>query len=309
MIHQYGSLLVGVIAALAVFAIVYGATHRRSKPVDILDFRLSAYDDLGRGPLTLDEIEMSQPFSDRFVRPFLDKIGARVARMQPKEQAEKLQVMIDLAGRPLGMNAASFTALRISLAVILAIVFAVLALVLDFMLLAGLGVGAIAGYLGPQIYLSRTVKSRQKEIALALPNSLDLLCISVEAGLGFDAALTRVVEKFDNALSREFALALNEIRLGKARQEALRDMGKRSGVPDLNAFIQALIQSDELGVGVSKVLRIQSDELRRRRRQKAEAKAQQASLKMLFPMVGCIFPSLFVILLGPAAVSLIFHVK
>ena len=118
-----------------------------------------------------------------------------------------------------------------------------------------------------------------------------------------------MVEKFDNALSREFAFVLNEIRLGKPRQEALEDLGKRSGVPELNAFIQALIQSDQLGVGIARVLRIQSDELRRRRRQKAEAKAQQASLKMLFPMVGCIFPSLFIILLGPAAVHLLFHVN
>ncbi|MHB1500429.1 MAG: type II secretion system F family protein, partial [Candidatus Dormibacteria bacterium] len=169
--------------------------------------------------------------------------------------------------------------------------------------------GVVAGYIGPQYYLKRIVKARQKEISLALPNSLDLLCISVEAGLGFDAALTRVVEKFDNALSREFSFVLNEIRLGRPRQEAMQELGKRSGVPELNAFIQALIQSDQLGVGIAKVLRIQSDELRRRRRQKAEAKAQQASLKMLFPMVGCIFPSLFVILLGPAAVHLLFHVN
>jgi tight adherence protein C len=235
-------------------------------------------------------------------------MGRRVAAMQPKGQAEKLQNMIDLAGRPLGMNAASLVAVQIALAVVLAAAGLGLAVLLNLPAILGLAFGAIAGYIGPQYQLKRIVKARQKEITLALPNSLDLLCISVEAGLGFDAALSRVVEKFDNALSEEFAFVLNEVRLGRPRQEALEDLGHRSGVPELNAFLQALVQSDQLGVGIARVLRIQSDEMRRRRRQKAEAKAQQATLKMLFPMVGCIFPALFVILLGPAAVHLIFHV-
>ena len=150
----------------------------------------------------------------------------------------------------------------------------------------GLVFGGVFGFIAPQYQLKRIVGARQKEITLALPNALDLLCISVEAGLGFDAALARVVEKFDNALSREFAFVLNEIRLGRPRHEALEDLGKRSGVPELNSFIQALVQSDQLGVGIARVLRIQSDEMRRRRRQRAEAKAQQASLKMLFPSVA-----------------------
>ena len=274
----------------------------------LLDVRLAVYDEPDLSTKTLDEMELSQPFGDRFIRPFLNRMGRRVAAMQPKGQAEKLQNMIDLAGRPLGMNAASLVAVQIALAVVLAAAGLGLAVLLNLPAILGLAFGAIAGYIGPQYQLKRIVKARQKEITLALPNSLDLLCISVEAGLGFDAALSRVVEKFDNALSEEFAFVLNEVRLGRPRQEALEDLGHRSGVPELNAFLQALVQSDQLGVGIARVLRIQSDEMRRRRRQKAEAKAQQATLKMLFPMVGCIFPALFVILLGPAAVHLIFHV-
>ena len=303
------AILVGVLAALAIFMVVVGVGIRRSPQIDLLDARLAVYDAPDDNTKSLQELELSQPFSDRFVKPFLDRLGRRMASMQPKERAQKVQIMIDLAGRPFGLTAASLSAVQIVLAVALGLVGLGLAALLGMPVILGLVFGAVAGYIGPQYFLKRTVKARQKEITLALPNSLDLLCISVEAGLGFDAALTRVVEKFDNALSREFAFVLNEIRLGRPRQEALAELGKRSGVPELNAFIQALIQSDQLGVGIAKVLRIQSDELRRRRRQKAEAKAQQASLKMLFPMVGCIFPSLFIILLGPAAVHLLFHVN
>lgn len=303
------AIVVGILAAAAIFLVVVGATSRKAPPVDLLDARLAVYEAPEENTKSLDEIELSRPFSDRFIRPFLDRMGRRVAALQPKDQAQKLQVMIDLAGRPLGINAASLVAVQIALAVVLGLAGLGLAALLNLPVILGLAFGVIAGYIAPQYYLKRIVKARQKEITLALPNALDLLCISVEAGLGFDAALTRVVEKFDNALSREFAFVLNEIRLGRPRQEALEELGKRSGVPELNAFIQALVQSDQLGVGIARVLRIQSDELRRRRRQKAEAKAQQASLKMLFPMVGCIFPALFVILLGPAAIHLIFHVS
>jgi tight adherence protein C len=233
-------------------------------------------------------------------------VGRQLASLQPRDRAEKLQELIDLAGRPLGMNAGSFVALQVVLAVVGAVLGLGLTILLALPWLLGLIFGAVLGYIGPQYQLKRIVSARQKEITLALPNALDLLCISVEAGLGFDAALARVVEKFDNALSREFAFVLNEIRLGRPRHEALEDLGRRSGVTELNSFIQALVQSDQLGVGIARVLRIQADEMRRRRRQRAEARAQQASLKMLFPMVGCIFPVLFVVLLGPAAIHLLF---
>lgn len=303
---SYPALIVGAIAAVAAFTIFAGFM-KRSTRVDLLDARLAVYDE-PTANRTLDEIELSQPFSERFLRPFIDRIGRRVAAMQPRDRAQKLQILIDLAGRPLGMNAGSFVAAQLVLGVIFAAVGLGLAILIGLPWFLGLIFGGVLGYIGPQYQLKRIVSARQKEISLALPNALDLLCISVEAGLGFDAALARVVEKFDNALSREFAFVLNEIRLGRPRHEALEDLGRRCGVQELASFIQALVQSDQLGVGIARVLRIQSDEMRRRRRQKAEARAQQASLKMLFPMVGCIFPVLFVILLGPPAISLIFHV-
>lgn len=303
---SYEALLVGLIAAMGVFFIFAGLV-RRQPQVDLLDARLAVYDE-PTAPRTLDEIEMSQPFTERFLRPFFERIGRRVASLQPRDRAQKLQALIDLAGRPLGMNAGSFVALQLVLGLVGAALGLGLTVLLGLPWVLGLIFGAVLGYIAPQYQVKRIVKGRQKEISLALPNALDLLCISVEAGLGFDAALARVIEKFDNALSREFAFVLNEIRLGRPRHEALEDLGKRAGVPELASFIQALVQSDQLGVGIARVLRIQADEMRRRRRQRAEAKAQQASLKMLFPMVGCIFPVLFIILLGPPAIHLLFHV-
>ncbi|MGH7641536.1 MAG: type II secretion system F family protein [Candidatus Dormibacteria bacterium] len=303
---SYEALIVGLIAAVGVFMIFAGLIKRQPQ-VNLLDARLAVYEE-PTAPRTLDEIEMSQPFTERFLRPFFDRVGRRVASMQPRDRAAKLQALIDLAGRPLGMNAGSFVAAQLVFGVVFGVIGLGLALLLSLPWFLGVVFGAVLGYIGPQYQLKRIVTARQKEISLALPNALDLLCISVEAGLGFDAALARVIEKFDNALSREFAFVLNEIRLGRPRHDALEDLAKRCGVQELASFIQALVQSDQLGVGIARVLRIQSDEMRRRRRQRAEAKAQQASLKMLFPMVGCIFPVLFVILLGPPAISLIFHV-
>ncbi len=161
----------------------------------------------------------------------------------------------------------------------------------------------VVGYLVPSSTISRRIRKRQKEILLALPSALDLLTISVEAGLAFDAALSRVTDKYHNALSCEFTQVLNEVRLGRPRLEALDEMGRRNKVEELNNFLQAIIQSEQLGVGIANVLRIQSEEIRRRRRQRAEEAGQKAPIKMLIPMIGCIFPTLFIVLLGPAVIQ------
>jgi len=155
------------------------------------------------------------------------------------------------------------------------------------------------------VWLSSRIKARQKEIQKAMPDSLDLLVISVEAGLGFDAAVQRLTEKADHALAREFRRMLAEIKMGRARREALRDLVGRTEVPDLNTFASAIIQADQLGVSVSRVLAVQSEQIRLLRRQRAEEAAATAPLKMLFPMVLLIFPSMFVVILGPSIPSLL----
>jgi len=221
-----------------------------------------------------------------------------------------VQNKINLAGRPYALSVNGFEVLKVIAGIVIALVALGLSGIMGANSLpikgGALALGFVLGRFLPDLWLSNLIKGRQKELRLALPNALDLLTISVEAGLGFDAAIGRLTEKFKNALSDEFAQVLNEIRLGRPRLEALDEMGRRSGVEELHTFIQALIQSEQLGVGIAKVLRIQSEEMRRRRRQRAEEQAAQAPLKMLFPMIGCIFPTLFIVLMGPAVI-LIMH--
>ncbi|HYS28932.1 MAG TPA: type II secretion system F family protein [Candidatus Limnocylindria bacterium] len=277
-----------------------------AKPrADLIAERLSQYRDHN---LTLDEIELSLPFSERFIKPALERLGSLLTSRMAKNRQVVMQNKLNLAGRPYGLSVNAFEVLK----VIALLVFGTLGL--WFTLVLGIklpiqaalvvAAGALGRYL-PDVWLNGKMKGRQKELRLALPNALDLLTISVEAGLGFDAAIGRLIEKFHNSLTDEFAQVLNEIRLGRPRLEALDEMGRRSGVEELHTFTQALIQSEQLGVGIAKVLRIQSEEMRRRRRQRAEEQAAQAPLKMLFPMIGCIFPTLFIVLMGPAVIIII----
>jgi tight adherence protein C len=171
-------------------------------------------------------------------------------------------------------------------------------------LAVSVALGAALGFYLPVLWLKQKVDKRRSEIQKGLPDAMDLLVIAVDAGLGFDAALARVTDKYKNALSDEFAKVLREVSLGRPRLEAMDEMGRSSGVEDLHNFIQAIIQSEQFGTGIGKILRIQADEMRRKRRQRAQEKAAQATLKMMLPMVGCIFPTLWIVLLGPAALIL-----
>ena len=159
-----------------------------------------------------------------------------------------------------------------------------------------------SGFFIPDYWLSRRIRARQKAILLAIPDTLDLLTISVKAGLGFDAALGKVVEKTEGPLTDEFRRTLAEVRIGKARRDALREMVARTNVPALTNFIGAIIQAEQLGVAIARVLEVQSEQLRIQRRQRAEEMAAKAPIKMLFPLVGCIFPSMFIVILGPAMI-------
>jgi tight adherence protein C len=294
------SIALALAVAFGVFLIFQGLSRPQT---DLLETRLAQF---GDRDLSLAEMELALPFAERFLRPTLDRMGNFMTSRTPANRTEALQDKINLAGRPFNLTPGGLLTLQlISLLVLTAAGFGistVMGLAGSMMFLGPAG-GGVLGYLIPSIWLSRKVKARQKEIRVALPNALDLLTISVEAGLGFDAAITRVTEKYHNALALEFTQVLNEARLGRPRLEALEDMARRNNVDELSNFIQAVVQSDQLGVGIAQVLRIQSEEMRRRRRQHAEEMGAKAALKMLFPMVGCIFPALFIVLLGPAGLQ------
>ena len=305
--------IAAIFAFMGVSFIVFGLTNRSSATqADLLEARLAQFNETGRQVVSLTEAELSLPFSDRVIKPVFDKLGRIMSRRMQGGQQQQIQEKLNLAGRPGGLTAGGFVALQLitlGLGVALGLGLAVLlATGPPVLYLAPVG-GGVLGYLVPSITISRKIKKRQKEILLALPSALDLLTISVEAGLAFDAALARVTEKYRNVLATEFNQVLNEVRLGRPRLEALDEMGRRNKVEELNNFLQAIIQSEQLGVGIANVLRIQSEEIRRRRRQRAEEAGQKAPIKMLIPMIGCIFPTLFIVLLGPAViqVSKTFH--
>jgi len=304
------TLLLAGIAGLGIFLVFWGMYTTRGSAVsgDMVQDRLAAFS--GQKPLTLDEVELQKPFEERFIRPTIERLGKYLAQRTPEKQRQDMQNRLNLAGRPGNLSPADFQALRYGLAIALFVVGLLVGVLFHSPVALALSalIGALIGFYLPPYYIRTKVQARRKEIQLGLPDVMDLLTIAVEAGLGFDAAIQRVTEKFDNALADEFKTVLQEVRLGRPRLEALDEMGRRCGVEDLHNFTQAVIQSEQMGVGLAKILRLQSEEMRRKRRQRAEELAAQASLKMMLPMVGCIFPTLWLILLGPA-VLIILKVK
>jgi tight adherence protein C len=280
-------------------AVMFG----RRQQVDAVSNRLAQFTERS---MSLEELELQLPFRQRVIAPILNNVFAKVGKAAKSN--DKLRVNLMLAGNPGNLTPAMFTGMRVVLMVGL---FGMVALVGTLGgwaagdLIKWSGVSGGIGYLLPATWLGRQIKKRQKLILKALPDALDLLVISVTAGLGFDAALQRVAEKWDNELCTEFRRALSDIRLGTARHDAFRAMTVRCGVDDLATFVSAVIQADQLGVSMGKMLKIQADQLRLRRRQRAEEEAQKAPIKMLFPLVFLIFPSLFVVILGPAVPRLL----
>jgi tight adherence protein C len=303
------TLLLAIVVGLGVLMIFYGLARTPStNTAEMVQQRLQVYGSGGvpDKPMSLDEVELSRPFSERFLRPAIERLGNVMSRSTPEKARQDLDNRLELAGRPGNLTPADFGAVRIVAAAIGAALGLLLGLLLGSPLNAviGLAVGTILGYYAPVMWLKQKVDARRAAIQKGLPDAMDLLVIAVDAGLGFDAALARVTDKYKNALSDMFAKVLREVSLGRARLEAMDEMGRSSGVDDLHNFIQAIIQSEQFGTGIGKILRIQADEMRRKRRQRAQEKAAQATLKMLLPMVGCIFPVLWIVLLGPAALIL-----
>jgi tight adherence protein C len=257
--------------------------------------------------LNLDEVEARQRRDQRLFAPLFRWLSAAMARRTPDVARVELQRQLNLAGRPLGLSASEFLAVRYMAAVLGLLAGAVLGLLLERALYIPImaAVGGGAGLVAPRYLLASRVTRARKELRTTLPDAMDLMSVCVEAGLTFEGAMAKVAERHLNALGAEFAQVLREIRLGRSRRDAMAEFGERSGVDEVNSFAQAVVQSDALGTGISRILRIQSDDLRAKRRQRAQELGAKAGLKMLFPMVIFIFPSLWVVLLGPAVLLLL----
>ena len=302
-----------VIIAVVV-AILIGASVlifiglREGQGEDPLQNRLAEYAARGE-TATLEEIELSQPITERIVYPLASKFGEIALRFTPQNALQSTTHRLELAGNPRGLDPTLFWASRFIVAIALG------AVVMFVFSIGGSGwpwirkiliIAAVVafGFYLPELLLTSRIQRRQKEIRKAMPDALDLLTICVEAGLGFDGAMDRVYQKWDNELSDEFGRVLREIQLGKLRRDALRDMADRMGVEEMTSFVAAVIQSEQLGVSMAKVLRIQSDQMRIRRRQQAEEEAHKAPIKMLIPMALLIFPSICIVLMTPAILML-----
>lgn len=298
------SALVGALVSLSALALWVGLAQRSE--VEEVTPDMMQRVDRQRVP---DALEMSQSFSERVLKPSVRQMLRRLGRMLPHRNIERLQRDLDRAGRPYDLTVSDFLGLRV-LVTLMGVGFVILifrggSASMVRVLLLGLAAGGL-GFFLPRFWLKRRIQARQKEIQRALPDALDMLSIAVTAGLGFDGALKVVGEKWDNALADEFHKVIREMQVGIPRSEALRNMARRAGVTDMSQFVAVLVQADQLGLSISKVLETQSQQMRLLRRQRAEEVAQQAPVKMLFPLVFLIFPALFVVILGPA-VPIIFE--
>jgi len=257
------------------------------------------------------EVEMSLPFKERVLIPFLSKLARLAGRVSPSGSTQLIEKKLITAGHPYGIGSREFLGIR----VISCIGFILLGIIAaKFMgtplmkLLAAAG-AMFAGIYLPGYWLQQVTNARQLTIRKVLPEMLDLLTVSVEAGLGLDGAMQKVVEKMRNPLADEMNRALQEMRVGKTRVEALRDMSERVDVSELTSFVASICQADQLGGSISKVLKVQSDTLRKRRIQRARDLAATLPVKMLFPMVFFIFPAIFVVVLAPGALQIIKSMK
>jgi tight adherence protein C len=302
-----GIVVLVVVGAAALIAA--GVRTSRQQREDPLMDRLAEAAQRGDAVSSLEEIEMRQPFTDRVIVPLLQRIGELSTRFTPQKALEDTQRKLEVAGNPGRIEAATFLASRF----VIAFFFGGLMLLIGLFAPNRWPIGTVVlvvlvftllGFFFPQLWLQSRINARQQDIRRALPDALDLLTICVEAGLGLESAMSKVSEKWHNHLSLALLRAIREIQLGKARREAMRDMADRIGLNEMTSFVAAVIQSETLGVSLAKVLRIQSDQMRVRRRQLAEEKARQAPVKMILPLAFLIFPSILIILLTPAGIQL-----
>ena len=258
-------------------------------------------------PATVSEVELRRPFADRFLRPPIERLSAWLGQQTPRHLLQRVDARLAMAGSPYGLRASEYLAISYVIGLIMIVAGLAAGIISGGVLAAAVGAaaGAVVGYLVPTAWLAGIIRRRQRRILNALPDAIDLLTIGVEAGLALDFAMSRLVERMHNPLAEEIDLALKQIRLGRPRAEALEEMATRSGLEELHSLVQSIIQSEQMGVGIAKVLRSQAGDIRTRRRRKVQIAAAQAPLKMLFPMVGCIFPSIWIMLLGPGLLLLV----
>jgi len=294
------ALLAAAFVLVTVFLLIMASLWHGENPVR------ARVESLVSGTRREDLPDLARPLNERVLSPALDAVANRILAILPKRVLDGMRRKLVLAGEPLNLggfltvmasSGGLFGVLGLALVVTAGGSFQSNQLLM-LVALGGLGLAL------PYLWLINHIRHRQTIITKSLPDSLDLITTCVEAGLGLDAALSRVAEKVEGPFADELSRTLREVGMGRMRRDALRELGERTGVPDLISFVNAVIQAEQMGTGIGQVLRVQSDQLRLRRRQRAEEMANAAPVKMVFPLVLCIFPTLFLVILGPAGISI-----
>jgi tight adherence protein C len=301
-------IVLALVITVAVVLVIIGIRNPHAQTDKLIAERLESFSQSSE-QVDLEALEMSQPLTERVILPIARKLGEFAMRFTPQNWLSNISRKLELAGSPSKLDPSTYlmsqfgAALGCGALMIAVSIFVMKSNSIGEKFLYCLA-AVVLGFFLPQINLSKKISARQKSIRRALPDALDLLTICVEAGLGFDAAMIKVAEKWESPLSRAFGRAIQEVQLGKLRREALRDMATNIDISEMTSFVAVVIQSEMLGVSMAKVLRIQSDQMRVRRRQMAEEEAHKAPIKMLIPMVLLTFPSLLIVLMVPAALSI-----
>ena len=298
-------LLIGVVAVFVGIAGAIVAAASSTEQTGVAR-SLAAVESIKAAPDSMRR-DLNRPFSERVTSPFFDKLVGLGRRFTPSDQTARLKRKLDLAGNPVGWDTdrvLGFKMLGAFVGGFVGFLLPLMAANVRWALVFGIGL-TLVGYFAPNLVLYQMAYDRSQRIQRELPDALDMLVISVEAGLGFDAALSQVARNTEGPLAEEFFRALQEMQLGTGRSDALRALADRTDVGDLRGFITAMVQADAFGIPIANVLRIQSREMRIRRSQRAEEAAQKVPVKILFPLIFCILPSLFIVILGPAAIQII----
>jgi tight adherence protein C len=295
-----GLLLVGVALALLAMGLRPEAEARG------INRSLAVLEAMTDAPREL-TVDLEKPFADRVLQPLQDralKIGRRISGA---DSADRIRKKLDLAGNPAGWTVDRFTAGKVmgaGLGFLIALAIGMLLADSLTMRLLIAAAGLAVGFFGPSLYLYQLAYDRTNRLQAELPDAIDLMTISVESGLGFDAAVLQVAQNTQGPLADEFSRMIREMQLGMGRAEALRSLAERTDLDDLRSFVSSMVQADSFGIPIAQVLRVQSGEMRVKRRQRAEEKAQQVPVKITIPLIFCILPCLFVAVMGPAAINI-----
>ncbi len=296
-------LVIGVAAAIGAYLLTVGIIASRAADATALARERLSRQEIGLGQSAV-ALRLEKPFIERLLGPMRRWLEHQTMRMTPEAQAANFRRQLDFVGNPVSLDPAGLQTLRIATAAAFGAIGTAIGMFIGtpFAIGAALVVGVVVGFYGPVVWLDQLVRSRRTELEASLPNALDVVAISMEAGLGLDRALEQLVRHQDDSLTLLVARALREIQLGRPRGQALEEMAAATGIDDFTSLVRSILYAEKTGVPIAKTIAAHAAQMRVKRRLKIRTEAARASLKILIPTVGCVFPTLWLILLGPALI-------